>query len=67
MILYINVKALYTLTECTSNSDSRSTYEVDIINGIFHPLQNIEDTLNYSYQCKKYMIIMELCTSQIIK
>lgn len=41
--------------------------EVDINNGIFRPLQNIEYTLNYSYQRKKYMIIMKLCTSQIIK
>lgn len=63
MILYNNiiVKTLYTLTECTSNSDPiYAHYEVDINNnnnGIFHPLQSNEDTLNYSHQCKKYMII----------
>lgn len=45
MFLDIIVKALYTLTECTSNSDSICTYyEVDINNGIFHPLQTISNT-----------------------
>lgn len=43
MILYNIVKALYTLTECTSNSDPICNNEVDI-NGIFHLLPNIKET-----------------------